>query len=136
MDIAELAQRSGLPASTLRYYEEKRLIRSIGRHGLRRVFAPDVVQKLALISMAQQSGFSLGEIAQMFDEGGAPSLDRAMFTAKADEIDATIRRLGAVSDSLRHIANCSADNHWTCPEFQRIVQGAVSNVRTTRSKCR
>lgn len=129
MDIAELAKRSGLPASTLRYYEEKGLIRSLGRHGLKRVFAPDVLSKLALVSMAKQSGFSLDEIAQMFDETGAPSLDKAMFTTKADEIDVTIRKLSAVRDSLRHIANCTAENHWACPEFQRIVQGAASSGR-------
>lgn len=129
MDISELSRRSGLPASTLRYYEEKGLIRSIGRHGLRRVFAPDVLPKLSLISMAKQSGFSLGEISQMFDETGAPSLDSGMFMAKADEIDATIHKLVAVRDSLRHIANCTADSHWACPEFQRIVQGAAFTGR-------
>jgi DNA-binding transcriptional MerR regulator len=36
MDIGEVARRCGLPSSTLRYYEEKGLIRSIGRRGLSR----------------------------------------------------------------------------------------------------
>ena len=40
MDIAEVAKRSGMPASALRYYEEKGLIESTGRAGLRRTFAP------------------------------------------------------------------------------------------------
>lgn len=47
LDIAEVARRSGLPASTLRFYEEKGLIRSIGRCGLRRAFNPGVLHQLA-----------------------------------------------------------------------------------------
>ena len=42
MDIAEVAKRSGLRASTLRYYEEKGLVRSVGQPGERRRFAPGV----------------------------------------------------------------------------------------------
>jgi len=42
MDITEVAKTSGLPASTLRFYEEKGLIQSTGRVGLRRLFNSDV----------------------------------------------------------------------------------------------
>ena len=66
LDIAEVAQRSGVPASALRFYEEKGLIRSIGRRGLRRLFDPGVIEQLALIALGQASGFSLDEIAGMF----------------------------------------------------------------------
>lgn len=51
MDIAEVAKRSGVPASALRYYEEKGLIASTGRSGLRRTFSPSVVDQLALIAL-------------------------------------------------------------------------------------
>jgi len=67
MDIAEVAKRSGLPASTLRYYEEKGLIASTGRQGLRRTFDPGVLELLSLISLGQAAGFSLDEIAQMYE---------------------------------------------------------------------
>ena len=59
MDIAEVARRSGLPASTLRYYEERGLIASVGRQGLRRTFDPGVLELLSLISLGQAAGFSL-----------------------------------------------------------------------------
>ena len=41
LDIGEVAKQAGLPPSTLRYYEEKGLIRSVGRRGLRRAFDAD-----------------------------------------------------------------------------------------------
>ena len=59
MYIAEVAQRSGIPASTLRFYEQKGLIAPIGRHGLRRLFDPNVLDRLALISLGRAAGFSL-----------------------------------------------------------------------------
>ena len=108
MDIAEVARRSGVPASTLRFYEEKGLIASVGRQGLRRRFGPDVLDQLALIALGQASGFSLDEIGRMFSPGGKPDIDRQMLRDKADAIDATIRRLQAMSEGLRHAAECPA----------------------------
>lgn len=72
MDITEVARRSGLPASTLRFYEGKGLIASIGRRGLHRVFDPDVVERLALIALGRFAGFSLDEIRLMFTTDGQP----------------------------------------------------------------
>ncbi|MBL8246738.1 MAG: MerR family transcriptional regulator, partial [Rhodanobacteraceae bacterium] len=66
MDIAEVARRAGVPASTLRYYEERGLIASTGRHGLRRLFHPGVLQRLALIALGRSAGFTLDEIGRMF----------------------------------------------------------------------
>ncbi|HEY0661985.1 MAG TPA: MerR family DNA-binding transcriptional regulator, partial [Lysobacter sp.] len=53
VDIAEVAKRSGIPASTLRFYDEKGLIASVGRQGLRRVFDAGVLERLALIALAR-----------------------------------------------------------------------------------
>jgi len=63
VDITEVARRSGVPASALRFYEQKRLIASIGRRGLHRVFDPGVLERLALIALGRSAGFSLDEIA-------------------------------------------------------------------------
>ncbi|WP_114951380.1 helix-turn-helix domain-containing protein [Sphingosinicella terrae] len=124
LDISEVAKRSGVPASALRFYEEKGLIASIGRRGLKRLFDPGVLERLALIAVGRTAGFSLDEIASMFAPDGRPSLDRERLRAKADEIDRTIRRLGAMRDGLRHAAACPAPRHVECPTFQRILREA------------
>ena len=108
MDIAEVAKRSGVPASTLRFYEEKGLIASTGRLGLRRLFGPDVLERLALIALGRTAGFSLEDIGQMFAPDGKPKIDRRLLSARARELDVTIRKLSAVRDSLRHAAACPA----------------------------
>lgn len=128
MDIAEVAKRSGVPASTLRYYEEKGLIASVGRQGLRRRFAPQVLNQLALIALGQAAGFSLDEIGSMLSRDGRPSIDRRMLESKADQIDRTIERLSAMSSGLRHAAACPAPSHAECPTFQRLLRAAASGV--------
>lgn len=122
IDIAEVARRSGTPASTLRFYEEKGLIRSIGRRGLRRLFDPSVLQQLALVALGRAGGFSLEEIAEMFAPDGRPRIDRNQLIAKADELDRMIRRLAAMRDALRHTATCPAPSHMECPKFTRMVR--------------
>lgn len=131
MDITEVARRSGLPASTLRFYEEKGLIASIGRRGLHRLFDPGVLERLALIALGRSAGFSLDEIALMFAPDGRPSIDRQMLAAKAEELDRTIRRLTEMRDGLRHAAACRAPSHMECPTFRRILRAAAS--ATTRA---
>lgn len=129
LDIAEVARRSGMPASKLRFYEEKGLLTSLGRRGLKRLFGPDVFDRLSLIALGRSAGFSLDEIGGMLGPDDGPRIDRAMLTAKADELDKTIQRLGALRDGLRHAAECPASSHMECPTFQRLRQIAVGRAR-------
>ena len=128
MDIVEVAKRSGLPASTLRYYEEKGLIISVGRQGLRRTFEPRVLEQLALISLGQLAGFSLDEIAEMFTSDRRPDIKRELLEFKADQIDKMVRRLRAMSRGLRHAANCPAPSHMECPSFRGLLKAAVDGT--------
>lgn len=134
MDISMVAKRSGVPASTLRYYEEKGLIASLGRQGLRRVFDPSVVERLALIALGRAAGFSLDDIAGMFAADGRPSINRRMLSAKAAELDRTIRRLSAMRDGLRHAAACRAPSHLECPTFRRLLAEAAAPARQRKSQ--
>lgn len=133
LDIAEVAGRSGVPASTLRFYEEKGLIASIDRRGLRRVFDAAVTERLALIALGRAAGFSLGEIARMFAPDGRPRIDRKALAAKAEELDRTIRKLSAMRDGLRHAAVCPAADHMECPTFRRMLR-AGSRVAGSQGK--
>ena len=134
LDIAEVAQRSGVAASTLRFYEEKGLIASVGRRGLRRLFAPGVLERLALIALWRATGFSLGEIASMFAPDGQPRIDRQTLTAKAEQLDRTISELSAMRDGLRHAAACPAPSHLECPNFRRYLQSAAARRKVAQTR--
>lgn len=128
MDISEVARRSGVPASTLRYYEKVGLIRSTGPQGVRRRFAPTVLDQLALIALGQAAGLSLDEVRSMLAPTGAVNIDRQLLAAKADDIDATIKQLRAVSRGLRHAAACPAPSHAECPTFRGLLKSAASGA--------
>lgn len=137
MDIGAVAQQSGLPASTLRFYEEKGLIQSTGRHGLRRLFDPSVLERLALISLGRNAGFSLEEIASMLVSrlnSGRFNINRRQLSDKADELDKTIQQLTAMRNGLRHAAECSAPSHLECPKFQRLLRVAGKHQIRKRNK--
>lgn len=133
MDIADVATASGLPPSTIRYYENQGLIQSIGRKGLRRQFSSQVVDHLALISLGCSAGFSLEEIKAMFSSDG-PDIDRDLLLAKADELDKKIRLLSSMRDGLRHAAACKAPSHFECPKFLRILR--LAKNRSYRARYR
>ncbi|KAB1988589.1 helix-turn-helix domain-containing protein [Streptomyces triticiradicis] len=128
LDIAEVARRAGVPASTLRYYEEKGLIAPTGRRGLRRQYDPAVLERLALIAIGRSAGFSLDEIARMFAPDGRPRIEPRTLLDKADELDRTIRELEVLRDSLRHTAACPAPSHMECPTFRRMLEDVVSGA--------
>ena len=108
LDIGELAQKAGVSAATLRYYEEVGLIRSVARHGLRRQFEPRAVM--------------LQEMRDMFGPDGMPELSRMTLDGKADQLDAQIRKLTTLRNALRHVAQCKAESHMDCPKFQRLLR--------------
>jgi len=136
LDIGEVAQRAGIPASALRFYETKGLVASVGRRGLRRQYDHDVLERLALIALGRSAGFSLDEIARMFAPGGKLQIDRPMLVNKADELDVTIRRLAAMRDGLRHAAACRAPSHMECPTFRRLLKVAAETTTRNRKKAR
>lgn len=133
LDIGEVAARSGVKPSALRYYEKAGLISSVARHGLRRQFPPEVLLQLKLIAMGKSAGFSLEEICGMFGNNGMRDMPRALLHEKADEIDRQIHELAALSDTLRHIADCPAPSHMECATFRRLVEVAGKRGSSKRT---
>jgi DNA-binding transcriptional MerR regulator len=134
MDISEVAKRSGVPASALRYYERRGLIRSLTQEGVRRRFAPEVLDQLALIALGQAAGFSLDEIRVMFAPDGKARIDREMLASKADELERMVRRLKSMIEGLRHAAVCPAPSHAECPSFRKLLKAATSGALESRER--
>ncbi len=134
LDIGEVFKLVGLAPSTLRYYEEIGLIRSLGRSGLRRYFDERVVEKLEFIAMGQQAGLTLDEIASMFATDGRLRVNRKFLLEKSSQIKRNIRQLESIQTALQHVAKCSAQDHLACPKFQRLLKVAVKMHIKSRKK--
>ena len=129
MDIGEVSQQTGLKASTLRYYEEKGLIKSNGRKGLRRQYAPIVIEQISLILLAKHAGFSLEETKALISE--PHFLDRALMQQKADELAHKISELTAIHNMLTHAVNCPEENQLDCERFQTLMKLALKRTKST-----
>jgi len=121
MDIGEVSKKSGISTSTLRFYEEKGLISSTGRKGLRRQYHSNVLEKLALITLAKQANFKLDELNGLFKSQKRIVLDKVQLKKKAIEIDKKIKKMEAVRDGLLHACSCKATSHLECSTFQRLL---------------
>src|SRR3954454_12275921 len=74
--IGQVAAQSGVPASTIRYYEEIGLLPAPQRANGQRRYADSITQKLGVIRLAQQAGFSIAEIHSLlhnFPQDAPPS---------------------------------------------------------------
>jgi MerR family redox-sensitive transcriptional activator SoxR len=124
LDIGEVAERTGLTASALRFYERRGLIQSNGRNGLRRTFDRDVIDRITLISCAQAAGFTLAQIARFLVASPDDAELRQRMAEKARQLNQDIARLTRMRDSLSHAASCTHTPLIDCPEFKsRISDG-------------
>lgn len=107
MKIGELAKRTGLATSTIRFYESKGLLKSVGRqsNGYRE-YPPDAAAVLAVIINAQQTGFTLDEIARILPANAVNwQHDEliATLTRKIADIEAMEARLAQNKAQLRSL---------------------------------
>jgi DNA-binding transcriptional MerR regulator len=122
LDIADVAERSGLAASALRFYEKRGLISPAGRNGIRRTYQPGVLDRLALISCARRAGFSIAEINRFLRATPNDTALREHMAAKADALEDDIARLTRMRDSLHHASTCTHEPLVECPDFKRMLR--------------
>ena len=111
MVISEVARRAGLRPSTLRYYEQVGILPPPERASGQRRYDAGVLGRLAVISRARQTGFTLDEIKQLFfgfrDDIAASDRWRRLSVRKIDELEASIERMAAMQRLLRRMQkNC------------------------------
>ncbi|AYA91058.1 MerR family transcriptional regulator [Stenotrophomonas maltophilia group sp. P373] len=124
LDIGEVVKRSGVPASTLRYYEQLGLLQALGRRGLRRQYDAQVLERLALIGLGQAAGLSLQQIgASLPSQQGCISLDREALLAQAEVLQRQITRLQRVRRHLQRAAACpEAQDARQCGSFRKLLR--------------
>ena len=134
LDIAEVVSASGLPGSTLRYYEELGLIESVGRRGLRRQYESNVLKRLAVISMSRSAGFSLDEIRPIFGHDGGVNIPRDELRRRAMELERKAKEIKALASMMEHVADCPASSHLECPSFQKLMRIGTRYQSRVRNK--
>lgn len=118
--IGDVAKRSGLAVSAIRFYEEKGLIRSIRTNGNQRRYARHMLRRLALIKVAQRVGLSLQDIQQAFanlPEGKAPNKEdwQNMSSRWQQQLEERIQLLQNMQTQLDFCIGCGCLSLDHCP---------------------
>jgi MerR family transcriptional regulator, redox-sensitive transcriptional activator SoxR len=111
LTIGELAASTGLPTSTLRYYDRIGLIPATSRSGGQRRYDPKVIQRVRAVTLCQRSGFSLEETGRLLD-GGRPW--QALARRKVEELQGRIAELEQTTALLRSALECGCRSLETC----------------------
>ncbi len=94
--ISEVARQAGIRPSAIRYYESVGLLQAPRRVSGHRRYDTSVLQRLSIIQLAQQAGFTVSEIRTLFTGFAAdtPASERwhALAQSKLAEVDALIHR--------------------------------------------
>jgi MerR family redox-sensitive transcriptional activator SoxR len=110
MTIGDVARCAGVTPSAIRYYEDIALLPQPARVNGRRRYDAGTVQRLAVIAFAQQAGFTLGEIAELFFgfAAGTHPTERweSLARRKLADLDAQMDRIQAMRDLLREGIRC------------------------------
>lgn len=124
LSIGQVADRAGIAASAIRYYESEGLLPRASRRSGRRVYAADILDRLSLIEIAKRAGFTVAEIRRLlsgFARSTPPGVRwRALAERKLEEMDRRIEEAQRMKTVLHVVMGCE------CPTFDDCARGSRS----------
>lgn len=129
LTVGQLAERSGVPATTLRYYDAIGLLVADRLPNGHRRYPETALERLEIIRVSQALGLTLDEVAAVLGPGGGENR-RSVARRKLDELDRTMQRLAAVRAVLAHFAECRhtpAESEACTQVVRRAWSGALAS---------
>ncbi|WP_170353378.1 Cu(I)-responsive transcriptional regulator [Ruegeria lacuscaerulensis] len=125
MNIGDVSARTGLPAKTIRYYEDIGLVKPLRDNNGYRVFRSQDVHKLNFLGRARALGFTIEDCRTLMalyeDETRASADVKKVARAHLAQIEAKIADLNAMRDTLGHLVDaCAGDDRPDCPILQDL----------------
>lgn len=129
LTVGQLAEASGVPATTLRYYDHLGLLVPARLPNGHRRYPREAVERLHLVRLCQTLGLSLDEVAAVLGPGGG-ARRRAVARHRLEELERTMAQLAAAHAVLTHFAEC---RHTTADaqDCEAVVRSAWSTARPT-----
>jgi MerR family redox-sensitive transcriptional activator SoxR len=125
LSIGDVAARSGVAATTLRFYEDQGLLTSPVRVGGRRRYEDGVLVRLDVIGLCKAAGFSLEEIRVLLaDDAPGRAASRSLAEAKLAEIDAQMATLARAKEIIQCAMECPCPSVEACSCGTGAVSGS------------
>lgn len=132
LTIGQLAAASGVPTSTIRFWERRDLLVPAARSGGQRRYTEDAPAQVGLLRLCQDAGFTLTEIRQVLAQRAAdPTRWREVVEAKMVDVATSLRKLQKAYDLLSHALECTHDDIVKCPRFQAAVENRATATGRT-----
>jgi MerR family redox-sensitive transcriptional activator SoxR len=127
LTIGELASRTRVATSALRYYEELGLLPRPTRVSGQRRYPPSTVELVGVILFLRDVGFSLGEMKSlMVSRSRSPVAWRDLVRRKVADLDDQIAKAGIARIALEHALRCRHDDVFECPNFAAVVAARLA----------
>ena len=127
MSIGELEAKTATPISAIRFYERKGLLPPPPRESGKRRYPPEAVDRLRMIRMWQNAGFSLGEILQLLDDRERPEAWQQLVRTKISELTMLQSEVERSRQQLEHALFCRAPDWTTCAWMRAAARVASSS---------
>ncbi|MGH9230402.1 MAG: MerR family transcriptional regulator [Acidimicrobiales bacterium] len=135
LSIGELAERTGVATSALRYYDDLGLVQPAARASGRRRYAEAAVAQVGVILFLREVGFSLAEIGSLLAGGERRSwqniIDRRLAAIAEQQ-----HRLDVARTALEHALRCPSGEPVRCPRFRSIIQDRLRGRSLEESHAR
>lgn len=127
MNIGDVSKRAGLPAKTVRYYEEIGLVTPLRDANGYRNFRASDMHKLAFLGRSRALGFTIEDCRNLLalwdDQGRASSDVRAIAKQHLAQIESKLVDLQAIRDTLTHLVHeCAGDDRPDCPILKTLEE--------------
>ncbi|MEU9023723.1 MerR family transcriptional regulator [Actinomadura sp. NPDC048394] len=128
LTIGEVADRTGVATSALRYWEEVGLLPEPSRVSGQRRYPPSAVEQVGLILLLRDVGFTLREIKALVGARTSGGDWRELQRGKLAELDEQIARMQAAREAIAHGLACPHDNVFECPNFAGVLAARMAGA--------
>ena len=135
LSIGELAERTGVARTALRYYDELALVRPADRASGRRRYTTSAVAEVGVIRLLREVGFTLTEIGSLIRVGDRASRHEVV-DRKLGELTEQQSRIEVARVALEHAQACPSGDPLRCPRFQSVVESRLRGFPLEESHSR
>jgi DNA-binding transcriptional MerR regulator len=133
LSIGELAARTGVAVTALRFYDELGLVCPERRASGQRRYAPSAVQAVGIVLLLRDVGFSLAEIADLMADTRRARRWTELVDRKLEELAEQEHRLAVARTALEHARECPANDIVACPRFWALIEARVGGASLEQS---
>jgi MerR family transcriptional regulator, copper efflux regulator len=134
LTIGEVAARTGIATSALRYYDQFGLVKPRRRTAGQRRYGPEAITAVAMVRLLREVGFPLADIKRLLaPRTRSPQAWKERAKRKLGQLDAQIAKAEAARHAIEHSLHCPQDDILACPMVLKTANGVADGQTLTQA---